>query len=90
MSGITRKRALSPFYKFSALWGGQAGSLLFWCMILSAYGAVVAYVNRDRHRALMPYVNATLLTTSLFFLVLLVFAAIPSNAPALSLLMGRA
>ncbi|MCS6826844.1 MAG: heme lyase CcmF/NrfE family subunit [Caldilinea sp.] len=71
------ERALSPFYKFSALWGGQAGSLLFWCMILSAYGAVVAYVNRDRHRALMPYVNATLLTTSLFFLVLLVFAADP-------------
>ncbi|MBO9393523.1 heme lyase CcmF/NrfE family subunit [Caldilinea sp.] len=71
------ERALPLFYKFAALWGGQAGSLLFWCMILSGYSAVVAYANRDRHRVLMPYVNATLLTTSLFFLVLLVFAADP-------------
>jgi cytochrome c-type biogenesis protein CcmF len=27
------ERALPIFYKFSALWGGQAGSLLFWCWI---------------------------------------------------------
>ena len=28
------ERALPAFYKFSALWGGQAGSLLFWCLLL--------------------------------------------------------
>ncbi|MBW7881402.1 MAG: heme lyase CcmF/NrfE family subunit [Caldilineaceae bacterium] len=71
------ERALPTFYKFSAFWGGQAGSLLFWCLILSGYSAIVAYANRKRHQALMPYVNAVLLVTSLFFLTLLVFAANP-------------
>ncbi len=71
------ERALPAFYKFSALWGGQAGSLLFWCLILSGYSAVVALANRYKHQVLMPYVNAVLLATSLFFLVLLVFAADP-------------
>ena len=71
------ERALLTFYKFSALWGGQAGSLLFWCLILSIYSAIVAFANRQRHQVMMPYVNSVLLTTSLFFLVLLVFAADP-------------
>ncbi|MFN3332439.1 MAG: heme lyase CcmF/NrfE family subunit [Caldilinea sp.] len=71
------ERALPAFYKFSALWGGQAGSLLFWCMILSGYSAVVAISNRNRHQALMPYVNAMMLVSSLFFLTLLVFATDP-------------
>src|SRR4051794_4751584 len=40
------ERALPTFYKFSALWGGQAGSLLFWCLLLSGYSAIVAVSNR--------------------------------------------
>jgi cytochrome c-type biogenesis protein CcmF len=71
------ERALPDFYKFSALWGGQSGSLLFWCLLLSGYSAIVAFANRNRLQVLMPYVNAVLLMTSLFFLTLLVFAANP-------------
>jgi len=71
------ERALPAFYKFSALWGGQAGSLLFWCLLLSGYSAVVAFANRQRHQVIMPYVNSVLLATSLFFLTLLVFATDP-------------
>jgi cytochrome c-type biogenesis protein CcmF len=71
------EHALPNFYKFSALWGGQSGSLLFWCLLLSGYSAIVAFANRKRLQLLMPYVNAVLLTTSLFFLVLLVFASNP-------------
>ncbi len=71
------ERALPTFYKFSALWGGQAGSLLFWCLLLSGYSAIVAFANRHRHQVIMPYVNSVLLTTSLFFLTLLVFATDP-------------
>lgn len=71
------ERALPLFYKFSALWGGQSGSLLFWCLIISVYSAIVAAANRKRHQVLMPYVNSVLLGTSLFFLVLLVFASNP-------------
>jgi len=71
------ERALPAFYKFSALWGGQAGSLLFWCLLLSGFSAIVAFANRRHHQVLMPFVNSVLLTTSLFFLILLVFAANP-------------
>ncbi|GIV75667.1 heme lyase CcmF/NrfE family subunit [Litorilinea aerophila] len=71
------ERALPTFYKFAALWGGQAGSLLFWSMILSAYSVMAVTVNRHRLQALMPYANGVLLATSAFFLVLLVFAANP-------------
>ena len=71
------ERNLPTFYKFSALWGGQAGSLLFWSLLLSVYSVIVAAMNRTRHWVLMPYVNAVLLGTSLFFLSLLVFAANP-------------
>jgi cytochrome c-type biogenesis protein CcmF len=71
------ERALPVFYKFSALWGGQSGSLLFWTLILSAYSMIVALVFRRRQLALMPFVNAVMLLTSSFFLVLLVFSANP-------------
>lgn len=71
------ERALPVFYKFSALWGGQAGSLLFWTLILAGYSVAVALAFRNRQLALMPYVNATMLVTMAFFLVLLVFSANP-------------
>jgi cytochrome c-type biogenesis protein CcmF len=71
------ERALPTFYKFAALWGGQAGSLLFWTLILSIYSVIVGVGNRDQHQRLMPYVNAVLHGTMLFFLVLLVFATNP-------------
>jgi cytochrome c-type biogenesis protein CcmF len=71
------ERALPAFYKFSALWGGQAGSLLFWTLILSVYSVAVATVFRRRQRTTMPYVNAIMLLTSAFFLVLMVFSANP-------------
>ncbi|RIK58362.1 MAG: cytochrome C biogenesis protein [Chloroflexi bacterium] len=71
------ERALPTFYKFAALWGGQAGSLLFWVLLLSGYSVIAVHGNRHKHQLLMPYVNATLMGTTLFFLMLLVFAANP-------------
>ncbi|HXF60629.1 MAG TPA: hypothetical protein VNK95_03365, partial [Caldilineaceae bacterium] len=57
------ERALPTFYKFAALWGGQAGSLLFWVLLLSGYGVVAATTNRHKHQLLMPYANAAMLGT---------------------------
>ena len=71
------EKALPTFYKFAALWGGQSGSLLFWTLLLSIYSVVVVITFRGKQQALMPYVSATLLATSLFFLMLLVFAENP-------------
>jgi len=64
-------------YKLSALWGGQAGSLLFWVLILSVMAAVMLWTNRSKNRALMPWVTAVVAATMLFFLVLVNFVESP-------------
>jgi len=71
------ERALPVFYKFAAMWGGQSGSLLFWTLILAVYSVVTIVSFRRRHAAIMPYVYASLLASTFFFLTLLVFAANP-------------
>ena len=68
---------LSLPYTMAALWGGQAGSLLFWVLILTCMSTVVHLQNRERNAALMPYVTATLMTIAVFFLALLVFITGP-------------
>ena len=42
-------RAMPTIYKFTAWWGGQAGSLLLWSWLLSTYAAVVVFTNRHKH-----------------------------------------
>jgi len=69
--------ALPTVYKFTALWSGQEGSLLFWTWLLSTYAAVVAFTNRRKHRDMMPWVIATLATVQTFFLGLNNFIANP-------------
>ncbi len=64
-------------YKLAAFWGGQKGSLLFWTLILVCFSAIVQVQNRDKNRELMPYVTASLMTISLFFLGLLCFITPP-------------
>ncbi|GAB4518725.1 MAG: heme lyase CcmF/NrfE family subunit [Anaerolineae bacterium] len=71
------ERNLPTFYKFSSFWGGQAGSLLFWTLILSGYSVAAVFRFRGEHPRLMPYVQAVLLLTSAFFLGLLLFASNP-------------
>src|SRR5215510_1945486 len=70
-------RALPSMYKVSALWAGQAGSILFWVFILCSYAGVVVWMNRRRNRPLMPVVVTTLASVMTFFLVLLNFMARP-------------
>ncbi|MEE2876958.1 MAG: heme lyase CcmF/NrfE family subunit [Candidatus Neomarinimicrobiota bacterium] len=64
-------------YKFTALWAGQSGSLLFWLFVLSCYVAVVIVQNRNRHEKLMPYVIMTLSVIQGFFLLMVNFVANP-------------
>src|SRR5689334_9137714 len=59
-------QALPTVYKFTALWSGQEGSLLFWTWLLSTYAAVVAFTNRRRHRDMMPWVLGVLTTVESF------------------------
>src|SRR5256886_2749938 len=64
-------------YTIAALWGGQKGSLLFWSLLLTFFTTIVQVQNRERNRALMPFVTATLMTVAVFFLSLLVFVTDP-------------
>ena len=38
------------FYKLTAMWSSQEGSLLLWAFLLSLYSSVVLYATRRRHR----------------------------------------
>jgi len=60
------------FYKITSYWGGLDGSIMFWVFLLSLFGSAAVYVNRERHRELIPYVVATLSVVDMFFLYLMV------------------
>lgn len=64
-------------YCITALWGGQAGSMLFWLFILGTYTVVVLIQNQNKNRILMPYVIAILMGIAVFFLITLLKAANP-------------
>ena len=60
------------FYKLTAMWSSQEGSLLLWATLLSVYSSVVLYATRHRHRQIAPYANAVLGVIAVFFLGLIV------------------
>jgi len=60
------------FYRITSYWGGLDGSIMFWVFLLSIFGSIAVYVNRERHRELIPYVVATITTVEMFFLYLMV------------------
>jgi cytochrome c-type biogenesis protein CcmF len=70
-------RAMPAIYKFTAWWGGQAGSLLLWSWLLASYSVIAIYRNRRKLRDMMPYVTAILMTTEAFFITLIAFVAKP-------------
>ncbi len=70
-------RALPLYYKFSALWAGQEGSLLFWTWLLSIYAFSALFLNRKKHPELMPHVGVTLAAVQIFFLTLNNFVVSP-------------
>ncbi|HEY8164740.1 MAG TPA: heme lyase CcmF/NrfE family subunit [Gemmatimonadaceae bacterium] len=68
---------LPKVYTFTAFWAGQAGSMLFWCLILGIYSSLALWTNRRKNRLLMPYVSGTLAVIMLFFLAMLCLGANP-------------
>src|SRR6185295_18818915 len=75
------------FYKITSYWGGLDGSIMFWVFLLSVFGSLAVYVNRERHRELIPYVVATISVVNMFFLFLMVihknpFTTFLTQAPA--------
>ncbi|MEP7284367.1 MAG: cytochrome c-type biogenesis CcmF C-terminal domain-containing protein [Chloroflexota bacterium] len=61
------------FFKITALWGGQPGSLMFWAWVMSTFTGAAVLLNWRSERRLMPWVLTFTMATLGFFLVLVVF-----------------
>src|SRR5687767_9895758 len=61
-------------YKLTAMWSSQGGSLLLWAWVLSIAASGVLFLNRRRHREVVPYATAVLAGIGLFFTCLMLFA----------------
>ena len=64
-------------YLISALWAGNAGSLLFWGWIVSLSTAVVVLRRKKQGQELVPYATMIVMAVQAFFLLLLIFAQNP-------------
>jgi cytochrome c-type biogenesis protein CcmF len=66
-------RSMPTYLKITAWWGGQAGSLLFWSFLLSAFASAVTLRKWDRDIEFLPWVIMVCSVTLMFFLGLVVF-----------------
>ena len=60
------------FYKVTAVWATQDGSLLLWVLLLSLFSTAVLFLTRRSLRDLAPYATAVLGAIAAFFLFLMV------------------
>lgn len=66
-------RSMPLYLRATALWGGQAGSLLFWAWLMSAFASAVMLRDWRRDRAFLPWVILVSTLTLGFFLALILF-----------------
>jgi cytochrome c-type biogenesis protein CcmF len=65
------------FYRVTAIWSSQEGSLLLWVLLLSLWSSAILFFTRNRLREVAPYATAVLLGFGAFFCGLLVFLESP-------------
>jgi cytochrome c-type biogenesis protein CcmF len=65
------------FYRLTAMWSSQEGSLLLWAWVLSLTSSAVLFATRNRHREVVPWATAILMGLGAFFTGLMLFAASP-------------
>ncbi len=68
---------LPTVYTIAAFYGGQAGSMLFWAVVLSLYAAIAQWLTPKKYAHLMPYVGGVTSIVALFFIVTMLFADNP-------------
>ena len=68
---------MTDLYRFTALWGSQAGSLLFWTFLMAAFSAGAILSNWRGNRQLMPYAIAVMMAVTVFFISLVLFLENP-------------
>ncbi|MEO8450829.1 MAG: heme lyase CcmF/NrfE family subunit [Gemmatimonadota bacterium] len=67
-------RNLPTYFLISAFWAGQKGSLLFWALVLSMFGALVQAMTSRRHEELLPYVAGVTSGVIVFFVAVMLFS----------------
>jgi cytochrome c-type biogenesis protein CcmF len=60
------------FYKVTAMWATQDGSLLLWALLMSIFTSAVLFLTRRSLRDIAPYATAVLAFVAAFFLLLMV------------------
>ncbi len=60
------------FYKFTAMWATQDGSLLLWAVLMSIFASAVLFLTRRSLRDIAPWATAVLAVIAGFFLLLMV------------------
>jgi cytochrome c-type biogenesis protein CcmF len=70
-------RTMPIFYKITALWGGQEGSLLLWAWLLLVFSGLAVNANRERLRDILPHAIVVLSTVEIFFSLLILLTANP-------------
>lgn len=68
---------MPTYLKVTSLWGGQAGSLLFWNLLLASFAAIVMARKWRADREYMPYVIIVISMTQVFFLGISAFIESP-------------
>lgn len=71
-------KSMPVYLKVTALWGGQAGSLLFWCWLMALMLFIYILQHHDADNRL-PWMIAIPQFTIAFFLVMIIFSANPFN-----------
>jgi cytochrome c-type biogenesis protein CcmF len=66
-------RDMPLYLKITALWGGQAGSLILWSWFMSAFATGATLRKWERDREFLPWVVAVTAITLAFFLSLSIF-----------------
>ncbi len=67
---------LPTYLKVAALWGGQSGSLLFWCWLSAGVGFLYILKN-DEEENTFPWTMVVLLISTSFFVGLTIFSSNP-------------
>jgi cytochrome c-type biogenesis protein CcmF len=78
----TSSTTIPVFYKLTAPWSSQQGSLLLWVTLSACWSSLVLFLTRRRMREIAPYATAVLLGMSGFFAALACFAANPFQTTA--------
>jgi cytochrome c-type biogenesis protein CcmF len=65
--------AMPLYLKLTALWGGQAGSLVFWSWLMAAFSSAVMLRKWERDREFLPWVIVVTMITLIFFLGMVIF-----------------